>query len=80
MISDDLEFWGVSEIGAVVLPSPRPSPTGEGVDVQAAFEPFWGFESSLQFFQVARGGRGQHIPTLRRDWRFHAGYGLLVDI
>ena len=22
-----------SEIGAVVLPSPRPSPTGEGVDV-----------------------------------------------
>ena len=29
-----------SESGTVVLPSPQPSPTGEGVDVQAAFELF----------------------------------------
>ena len=62
------------------------------LNVQAAFEPFCGFEKQPALFQVARGGlRGalrrdwgclnrncvRTAHTLRRDWRFCAGYGLL---
>ena len=61
-----------------------PSPTGEGVDVQAAFELFWGFEKQPALFQVARRGAWAAIahPTseLKVSSKLRIAYCILLPI